>query len=248
VKLLDLSLDTPEENLALDEALLLHAEAHCPGPSGRNSLCASEVLRFWESRTYFVVLGAGGKVNEDVHLANCLRDNIPILRRDSGGGTVLQGPGCLNYTLVLDLAHRPMCADITGTNRYVVERLCAALSSRWPAIEWRGTSDLALAGRKISGTAQRRKKRHILFHGTLLYCFDFRLVERYVQHPAKEPDYRKKRPHIDFLANLDATADELRSLIAAAWQAAEPITTVPTELVLELVEKKYAQRSWNFRF
>src|SRR5204863_6707050 len=78
---LDLTLPSLAENLALDEALLLEAE------EGRGD----EVLRVWEWRDYAVVLGAGCRLAEDVNEAACLGDGIPILRRASGGGTVLLG-------------------------------------------------------------------------------------------------------------------------------------------------------------
>ncbi len=248
MKLLNLSLKTPEENLALDEALLLLAEMNCSEHHHEASSCTLEILRFWESDSHFVVLGAGGKVEEEVRLDNARRDSIPVLRRDSGGGTVLQGPGCLNYTLVLDLRDRPECADIIGTNRYVLDRLCRALAVQWPSISWCGTSDLTLEGRKVSGTAQRRKKRHVLFHGTLLYGFDFTLVEQYLRHPPKEPAYRQKRSHSDFLTNLNVQPSVLRSLIAVAWNADEEDFVYPADLVAELVAKKYSQPSWNFKF
>src|SRR5437667_5341974 len=90
MRFLDLTLPTAAENLALDEALLLEAEA------GRGG----EVLRLWEWSRYAVVLGAGCRLAE-VDEAACAADAVPILRRASGGGTVLLGPGCLCYTLVL---------------------------------------------------------------------------------------------------------------------------------------------------
>src|SRR5271165_3148381 len=88
---LDLTLPTPAENLALDEALLLRAEDGAGG----------EVLRLWEWPRPAVVLGAGCRLAEDVDEAACVADGVPILRRSSGGGTVLLGQGCLLFTLVL---------------------------------------------------------------------------------------------------------------------------------------------------
>ena len=76
----DLTLPTPEENLACDEALL--------------DLCeegfANEVLRFWEPSQYFVVVGYANRVAHEVHEAYCEFSGIPILRRCTGGGAVLQ--------------------------------------------------------------------------------------------------------------------------------------------------------------
>src|SRR5437868_2848192 len=88
---LEKTLPTLAENLALDEALLLEAEA------GRGG----EVLRLWEWPLPAVVLGAGCRLAEDVDEERCRADGVPVLRRASGGGTVLLGAGCLLYTLVL---------------------------------------------------------------------------------------------------------------------------------------------------
>src|SRR5262245_57601278 len=87
----DLSLQRLEDNILLDEALYLNAEKHS-GP---------EVLRFWESPKVFIVLGRIGKEDDDLVATEVLKDHIPVLRRTSGGGTVVQGPGCLNYSLII---------------------------------------------------------------------------------------------------------------------------------------------------
>ena len=90
---LDLTLATPEDNLACDEALLDWAEAHeSPG-----------LLRFWESDRRFVVLGYANRVADEVDVEACRAEDVPVLRRCSGGGTVLQGPGCVNYALILPM-------------------------------------------------------------------------------------------------------------------------------------------------
>jgi lipoate-protein ligase A len=97
MKLLDLSFTTPQENLACDEALLDWSEEE----SG------VAVLRFWESPRHFVTLGYTDAASREADLEACRVLDIPILRRCSGGGTVLQGPGCLNYALiVLDSTRR----------------------------------------------------------------------------------------------------------------------------------------------
>jgi lipoate-protein ligase A len=116
---LDLTLPSPAENLACDEALLDQAEAE-GGP---------EVLRFWESPSHFVVLGYANKVREEVDMEACRSRGIPILRRCSGGGTVLQGPGCLNYSVILRIGGVPELQSISTTNRFVMERNRSAVAA-----------------------------------------------------------------------------------------------------------------------
>ncbi len=234
--LLDLTLPTPEENLALDEALL---EAAASGTGG-------EILRFWESPTFFVVLGAGGVAAEEVHLDRCASDRVPVLRRCSGGGTVLQGPGCLNFAVVLARSDAPELESIDGTNRFVLGRVAGALASvAAPGIEMRGTSDLAVGGIKVSGNAQRRKRDHILFHGTLLHGFDLAAIATYLKEPPRQPEYRECRPHADFVGNLAAGAAGLKRAIAAAWGDPAAADGWPREGTERLVADKYARDAWN---
>src|SRR5262249_40985310 len=161
MRLLDLTLPTAAENLALDEALLLAAEDDRGG----------EVLRFWENPALAVVPGAGGSVAHDVNVAACEADGVPILRRASGGGTVLIGHGCLCFSLVLAYESAPGLHDITASNRHVLGLVCNALRPL-VAATMEGTSDLAVNAVKVSGSAPEPERTHFLHHGTLLYGFD----------------------------------------------------------------------------
>lgn len=208
-RLLDLTLPSPIENLALDEALLDDLEEHGGDP----------VLRFWESDRHFVVLGRASSLTDDVHVAACQQDSIPVLRRASGGGTVLQGPGCLSYAFVLPLSLHPDLNGIRTTNQFILQRLAKALHRWHPAIAFRGTSDLAIEGFKISGNAQRRKRNVLLFHGTVLYGMKADLVARYLKQPKRKPDYRGDRHHGAFLSTINASPHEIKQAIADAWSA-----------------------------
>ncbi len=230
---LDLTLSTPAENLALDEALLLHAEA---GEGG-------EVLRLWEWPRPAVVLGAGCRLADDVDEAACRTDGVPVLRRSSGGGTVLLGAGCLLYTLVLDGERAPELAGIRSSYAYILSRVAAAFPEAG-GVEQAGTSDLAAAGRKFSGNAQQRKRRFLLHHGTLLYAFDLSRVGRYLRPPPRQPEYRAGRDHAAFLRNLELPADEIRRRLRAAWGADGAEAEWPAERVRVLTAEKYTSEEW----
>jgi lipoate-protein ligase A len=234
---LDLTLPTPEENLALDEALLLQAEA---GELG-------EVLRVWEEPRPVVVLGAGGRMAEDVDVDACRADGVPILRRASGGGTVLLGRGCLLFSLVLDYERSPALREVRWSYGYILERIREALAELLPGIERAGTSDLAAAGRKFSGNSQQRKRHYLLHHGTLLYAFDLSHIGRYLRAPARQPEYRKNRPHADFLVNLPAGASVLTAKLRGAWGADHDLREWPEETVRRLIVEKYSQLEWSRR-
>jgi len=251
LKYLDLTLPSPEENLACDETLLDWCDER-DGP---------EILRFWEPHRHFIVVGYSNRVECEVNIAACRELNIPVLRRCSGGGTVVQGPGCLNYALILRFDSEPALQTVTGANRFVMERNRSALDnllsrgsgrkealSSQSAIVVRGHSDLAIDGRKFSGNAQRRRRQAVLFHGTFLLDFDLELVSRLLPMPSKEPDYRRARSHTEFLMNLNVSAAEIKAALTQAWGAAVAVDGLPFAGTRELAIGKYSSEAWRLKF
>lgn len=60
----------------------------------------SDCLRLWTTSETFIVMGRGGRAEDECHVAACARDGVAILKRASGGGTVLLAPGGLHFSLV----------------------------------------------------------------------------------------------------------------------------------------------------
>jgi lipoate---protein ligase len=237
MKYLDLTLPTPQENLACDEALLDLCE------EGLND----EILRFWESPHYFVVLGYSNQIQSEVRVDDS--NVVPILRRCSGGGTVLQGPGCLNYSLILNILKSPDLQSVTSTNEYIMNAQRLALQPLLnDKVAVKGTTDLALGDLKFSGNAQRRKRQAVLFHGTFLYQFDVPKVEAHLPFPSKQPDYRKDRLHQDFLRNLPLSADDIKAALRKYWKAQSVFKKVPHEKIADLVRMQYSREEWNRKF
>jgi lipoate-protein ligase A len=228
---LDLTLPTLEENLALDEAFLLNAEA------GNGS----EVLRFWEWPEMAVVLGAGGRITSEADEVACRADGVPLARRSSGGGTVVLGRGCLLYSLVLACDRQSGMSAISSSYRLILGTVARSLG---PEVRCAGTSDLCLAGRKFSGNSQKRKRSYFLHHGTILYDFAIDEVARYLPSPPREPEYRAGRTHADFLTNLPLPAAIVKERIQMAWHAHDGEHAWPQETVETLMREKYRQQQW----
>jgi lipoate-protein ligase A len=183
----------------------------------------------------------------DVDEPACQADGVPILRRSSGGGTMLLSKGCLCYSLVVPYDHAPALPGIRPSYRYILGRIRHALRGAVPGITLAGPSDLAVAGRKVSGNSQQRKRRFFLHHGTLLYDFELALVGRYLRQPARQPEYRQDRPHAAFLTNLAISAEEITRRLRAAWDADQEATTWPEHAVRELTRAKYDNPEWTRR-
>lgn len=230
MKCLDATLSTPAENLACDEALLDWCEEGYP----------HEILRLWEPDRLFAVVGYGNETGKEIDLASCAEQSIPILRRCSGGGAVLQGPGCLNYSLILRIADIPDLSTVPGTNRWIMKRNCEALQALTKdTVRIEGHTDLVVNGRKFSGNAQRRRRHWVLFHGTFLWRFDLSLMRTFLRLPSKEPAYRMKRDHTDFLTNIPLKAIEIKTALRTMWKADDAGIEPPKSRIESLTRIKY---------
>jgi lipoate-protein ligase A len=180
---------------------------------------AGTVCRAWQTPHPIVVVGRHGRVTEDVIEANCELDQVRILRRVSGGGAVVLGPGSMNYSLVFSLVLHPELTGIAASFHLVLRAIVEALDV--PGLSIQGGTDLVLHGRKVSGSAQRRGRRTLLHHGTLLYDFDPALAVRYLKEPFRRPAYRGRRSHGEFIGNLPLSATTITTRLGVAWQAIE---------------------------
>jgi lipoate---protein ligase len=239
MQLLNLTHPLPAENLALDEALLDACEA---------GEIEGSVLRLWEADQHFVVLGRSSDPAVEVNLAACRRERIPILRRASGGGTILTGPGCLMYAVVLSYRDYPEAKSITQAHQIVLQQMAACLAPLVPGITLAGTSDLAFHAKenslqKFSGNALRAKRNYFLYHGTLLYDFDLERVSQLLTLQTREPLYRAGREHREFIANLPVTREPLIAALGEGWQANEILDTWPQERMTHIATEKYGEVS-----
>jgi lipoate-protein ligase A len=238
MKYFDFTFPTPAENLAGDEALMDLCEKGLEG----------EILRFWEPQAPFVVLGYANHAAREVDLEACRRAGIPVFRRCSGGGTVVQGPGCLNYSLILKMDQGPL-HSITGTNKFIMQRQAEALEPLLKvAAQIQGHTDLSVANLKFSGNAQRRLRNCLIFHGTFLLNFDISLIEKILPMPSKQPCYRENRSHTDFLTNLNLPSADVKLALRRIWNAEHPLTQAPLEKISELLSARYSRDEWNLKF
>lgn len=235
MRLLDLTLESPPANLALDEALLEAADANSDHP---------DVLRFWEISQPVVVLGRGSVAADEVDLEYCRSHAIPILRRCSGGAAIVAGPGCLMYSLVLNLARWPQLSAIDRAHQFILQRTAAALRGLRIPAEPQGISDLAVDDRKISGNSLRRKRSSILYHGTILYGLSPQLIQACLRTAPRQPTYRRNRTHEDFVALISATPAQLKQAMAVTWNADGTRPDWP-ESGMRTILPRYESDTWN---
>lgn len=176
-------------------------------------------MRIYQPDQNMVVLGRGSKPERELHLDVCNRDRVPVLRRHGGGCAVVLDRG--NVVVSVALAARGI-----GDNQRHFARLSDWLIAGLDNLGFRGIrqdgiSDLIINNRKIAGACMVRKKDLLFYSASLLVKADLSLMERYLRHPPREPEYRKGRRHTDFVTNLSTMFDsvEPESLVASLQQS-----------------------------
>jgi len=148
-----------------------------------------------------VVIGRGGKVELELRPEMMAADGVPLLRRRGGGCAVVLDPGNLVLSLALPL---PGVGGITsafdGISAWLVELLT---DLGLPDIGTRGVSDLTLGERKIGGSCIYRTKDLLYYSTTLMVAPRIELLDRYLKHPPREPEYRRGRAHAEFVTSLE---------------------------------------------
>lgn len=157
----------PGYNLALDE-MLMYYPACVAGP----------VFGFWQNRPS-VICGVHQCVEREVDAGYCRAEDIPVVRRCTGGGAVYHDLGNLNYSLFLPAR---MAGEETDY-RICLDLLRPLFARLGVEIELSTTNDLLLEGKKFSGMACRKTHDVHLYHGTLLFDVDTERMAKALGNP-----------------------------------------------------------------
>lgn len=154
----------------------------------------------WQPQATSIVIGHGSNIDRALHLDNVALDNIPVYKRPSGGESVLLSPRTLVVSL---LKAKNGIKNAKKYFQYFNETIIHALESLGiRGLSLRGISDIALGEQKILGSAIYQDKDRLFYHGVLNAAESPLLIEKYLKHPQREPDWRRGRSHRDFVTSL----------------------------------------------
>ena len=230
------TLGDPFSNVALEEALFRKLRV--------------PTLRTWNNQKSVIIGRAQlGEYETDVGYAKA--NSIPVVRRFTAGGTVYNGPGNLNWSILMPRNFQDPTADLRDVNqvfatfaRPVVEaiRECGAECAFNPpnsVVDKKG---------KLSGMAAYLSKDAVLCHGTLLIDADLEEVERLTK--PRDAELKGRYPRSKFTKVSNCGVDEgefISNLVLGLGIRLEPdeLTASEAELTRDLTRSKYSTDKWN---
>lgn len=147
-----------------------------------------------------IVMGISGKAETLVHLDQ-LPDSISILRRFSGGGTVIVDENTVFITFICNKADHAFQAYPEPILRWAESVLAPAT----PGLKLR-ENDFVIGEKKCGGNALYIKKDRWLIHTSFLWDYDPSRMSL-LKHPSKTPAYRAGRSHEEFICRLSDHLD-----------------------------------------
>lgn len=147
-----------------------------------------------------IVMGVSGKSAELVEEKSVLRDSIPVIRRFTGGGTVIVDDGTIFVTLICNKVAIPGLQPYPRPIMSWTGDLYDEVLREYGDFRLR-ENDYAFGSRKFGGNAQSITKKRWIHHTSFLWDYDVKNMG-YLKHPMKAPDYRLARNHIDFLCRM----------------------------------------------
>src|SRR5690554_6318301 len=157
----------------------------------------------WIPEKSYIVLGASNKAESAVEESIVLTDSICVMKRRTGGQTVMLTPNNLIISAVITDESVMKPKDVFNNFNDII--ISAIEKDHTVKFSTRGISDIAMGEKEIMGSSMYRGKGKLFYHAVLNFSEPATTFQKYLKHPSKEPDYRKGRMHDEFVTSLKET-------------------------------------------
>jgi len=176
-----------------------------------------EALSLVSPATPYVCIGFHQDVEQEVDLDFCRANNIPVFRREVGGGAVYLDGDQFFFQLILHKDNPVVPKRKETFYRKFLQPVINVYRRIGVPAEYKPINDLMAGTRKISGTGAAEIGDCIVFVGNLIVGFNFEMMSRVLKVPDEK--FRDK-VHKSLKENLSTVRRELGEEAAGQWDEA----------------------------
>ena len=238
-------------NMAIDESLCtLRSEGRSPN-----------TIRFYRWNPSAVSIGYFQILEQEVDLQACQTRCVDVIRRMTGGGAVYHSyKGEITYSLIAD-QHLPIIpTDILRSYAFICGGVVMALKELGIEAEFKPINDIVANGKKISGSAQTRRRNVVVQHGTILLDTDIttmftvlnvskeKISDKLVKSVEDRVTTIRRELHRDvsFQEVTDALIESFIRVLGVEFYRGT-LSEEELNLAVKLREEKYRTRNWIFK-
>lgn len=202
-----------------------------------------------------VIIGKHQTAHRETDTKFTAENNIPVIRRISGGGSVFHDKGNLNFTFI--------CQSEDGQQidfRKYTQPVIEFLFSLGLEAKFEGKNDLKIGGLKISGNAEHVHRNRVLHHGTLLFSTSLGFLKNVLRENTSNYNTRAVQSRPSAVMNLNeklksfSDISEFRSKMMSYFLQNIPgaeiykLSSSEREAAESLSERKYKTWQWNYAY
>ena len=236
-RLIDTGITDPYYVTAADEAISL----------ARKEKKVANSLHFYIRNPAAVSVGRSKKIQDDVNVDECIKNNVKIVRRTTGGGTIFADKDCLIYSLVFNRKEAAL-----SSSQEIFENICHSIVAAFKKCDidtvYKPPNDILLNGRKISGSAQILKDDIVLIHGTILIDTNLELMNKVLKQQRQtyvSTIFRETNQILSMNDVKEALKKEFEETFNTEIEKTN-LSTYETELIKKLLKERYRNDAWNY--
>ena len=248
MRFIPLIIARPEVQMAIDEAVMI----------ARIEEKVEDTVRLYIFKPSSITIGRFQSVEYDVDLEKCKELEIPVVRRITGGGSVFHDQyGEITYSAVIGEDSYKGLKNVEESYRTIASPLVEALREVGLNGGFSGLNDIIANGKKISGSAQTRRKGIILQHGTFMYATRLDILASVLKVSQKKLQDKGVRSIWERVTTLERegiklSREEVYNILRDKFLEKFPLeegklTDYELELAEELLEERYGKEEWNFQ-
>jgi lipoate-protein ligase A len=236
-------------NMAIDKAVMVSCSRGKVPPT----------VRFYTWKPPAISIGYFQSLNEEVDLDACKSLGVEFVRRITGGGAVFHDKE-LTYSIIIPESNLKVPKNILESYRRICGAVVKGLKHLWIESKYAPINDIIVNNKKISGSAQTRKSKTVLQHGTVLLDVDVDKMFKLLKVPNEKikdkliADVKQRVTSIKHISDNNVSFNETSDAMKIGFEEEfdiELVNGILTKEEISLTNKFerecFSTTEWNYK-